>query len=951
MIETQEKGPLLKILSNNVRSLSKNFDAIKGIIEEHEPHIFAIQEIWAPKFCTDIKNYTSIMSQRTCKKGGGLALYIKNNVKFSVIGSEIAENYEYQLITVMTERKINILNSYIPPKACKSKAITKMANLIGNCKDIIVLGDLNIDACRQSPELVELECFMIEKNLTWGLPKGTITRIGDTSRTRHSAIDHILTGTDIDFSTSRIDTTHSDHLTTSITLEMEVPNINQIVSKQVRNTKPQAIDKLNKALANINWDFLELKGSPKEKFDRFLDVLQRELNNACPFQSQKLTPRKCNPWFNDHLLKCKKRKQKLLRKTLKNRTDANHEAYIQYRRYYNNLIKTAKHQFYEQKFEEVEGNSAKSWSTANELLERKQKDTNYPDSFEVKGSRVSSEECIANEFNEFFRNIGDSLAKEIEVSKINFQDYLEKNEKPRGGFGFKRISETDIEKIVKKMKGKTSSSFDGMSNKLLKAIIHNLIKPITSLINLSLQTGYIPPAWKCAKIIPLFKSGNKENMSNYRPISLLPTLSKVIEKVVYHQLINYLEANSILYNQQFGFRKGRTTEDALHKLIAIITKAKQQKEHALSVFVDLKKAFDTVDIPILLQKLKFYGISNQELAWFENYLSGRTQRVSFKNASSGLLDLIMGVPQGSILGPLLFLLYINDLPAGLELKCILFADDTTLTLVAPDIKELYEKANSQLEAASDWFCSNRLSLHPKKTRSIHYFPGKNEIPDLTIMKQKIQRIGDEREESSFKYVGVLLDENLNFKEHIKYTGNKIMKISYSINRQKRNMPRKTKKLLYNGLIKPVLEYGINIYSAATNSSLKPLKLMQKKIIRTVAGAKYNDHAAPIFKKLKLLPMDNLIELNKLKLGHKIAHSNLPKAILEHYSKATGGRTRTTNDLKLVTPLCKTSLMQRFPLYSIPSTWNLYLNDNPQPNPKLNPFTLKVQKQMLEKIDN
>jgi hypothetical protein len=838
------------------------------------------------------------------------------------------------------------LNIYLPPKASKSKALAKISTLVSDHKNVVVVGDFNIDSSRQSTELMELECLMIERNLTWALPKGTPTRVGNQ---RNSAIDHILAGTEIGYRTSIVPSTHSDHVTTSLTMEMEVPKANVSSSKQVRKTTPHTINKLNEILQNTKWDFLNHNWSPKEKFERFIDVLDHALNAACPFQSQKITQKKCNPWFNEELRKFKKRKQKLLRKTLKNRTDLNHEAYIQYRRYYNQQVKMAKHQFYEKQFEEADGNGSKTWSIANELLERKQKDSVYPEFFKVKGANINDDECIANEFNVFFRNIGDSLASEIEKSKLGFREHLEKNEKPKSKFIFRQVLEDNIEKIVKKMKGKQSSSFDGMSNKLLKAIIHNLKKPLTKLINLSLESGYIPPTWKRAKIVPLFKTGEKENMGNYRPISLLPTLSKVIEKVVYHQLIGYLESNNILYKQQYGFRQKHTTEDALHKLISVVTKAKHQKKQALSVFIDLKKAFDTVNIPILLDKLKYYGIDNQELAWFHNYLSQRTQGVSYKNISSTLLHTIMGVPQGSILGPLLFLIYINDLPAGVEFTTLLFADDTTLTLVGPNLLELYEKANNELESASDWFRSNKLSLHPKKTRFLHYFPGKNVIPELQIMKQSIQRIGDNENENSFKYVGVHLDENLTFKEHIKYTGNKIMKVSYLINRQKKNVPRKTKKLLYNGLIRPILEYGINIYSSANNSNLKSLKIMQKRIVRTVAGAKYNEHTTPIFKNLGLLPLDNLIELNKLKLGHKIVHNSLPQSISEHYERAVGGITRGTNLLKLVKPLCKTSLLQRFPMYLIPSTWNLYLEKNPHPDPKLHIFTKTAQKTMLENL--
>lgn len=283
------------------------------------------------------------------------------------------------------------------------------------------------------------------------------------------------------------------------------------------------------------------------------------------------------------------------------------------------------------------------------------------------------------------------------------QSYL--GEPEPDNFEFSHVHPSLVLKLCSKLKPKTSSGPDGISSKLLKAIIPIIIQPFCHLLNLSFKTGYIPNEFKVAKVVPVFKSGERDDFNNYRPISLLSSFSKLFEKVVAMEVLRFINHRDILYIHQYGFRKNHNTNHPmLHFLDRIYNSMnKETPEFTIGIFIDLKKAFDTVNHDILLKKLDFYGFRSVSNLWFKNYLSGRTQFVSIKGVDSDNKEMICGVPQGSVLGPLLFLLFINDLPQATDFFTLLFADDTTLQLSGSNLEDLYCKANTELLKAQKWF--------------------------------------------------------------------------------------------------------------------------------------------------------------------------------------------------------------------------------------------------------
>ena len=310
---------------------------------------------------------------------------------------------------------------------------------------------------------------------------------------------------------------------------------------------------------------------------------------------------------------------------------------------------------------------------------------------------------IANKFNAFFTNIGKNLAdKIIDVPHKHFSDYLES--KANSIFEFQPVETKKVNKIISQLDSKNSSGYDSISNILIKSIVDIILKPLTVIINQCFKMGIFPNQLKIAKVVPIFKSGDDTLFTNYRPISLLPSTSKVVERVIFNQLYTYFETNRFFHGSQYGFRKRHSTEFAALELVDKLLNMMDKGQVPLGIFLDLSKAVDTLDHKILIKKLEFYGVSDGPGKLLESYLSNRKQYVVFDDINSHVLDIKTGVPQGSILGPLLFLIYINDIVKSSNLfKFILFADDTTI--IAPiniKNKETANIINMELDKIITW---------------------------------------------------------------------------------------------------------------------------------------------------------------------------------------------------------------------------------------------------------
>jgi hypothetical protein len=494
-------------------------------------------------------------------------------------------------------------------------------------------------------------------------------------------------------------------------------------------------------------------------------------------------------------------------------------------------------------------------------------------------------------------------------------------------------------KIIQKFKSKASCDIDGISSKMIKFIGREIAIPLSHIFNISLESGLFPEKLKKCRVVPIFKSGNHCECDNYRPISLLSSISKILEKIVADKLIFHLTSNDLLYTHQYGFIPKRSAEHNLIHIINYVSSALNEGNFCVGVFLDLKKAFDVCDHSILLKKLTKLGINGVTHEWFKNYLSGRSQKVEIDGNLSDEQQLDISVIQGSILGPLLFLCYINDFFSATTLFSVLFADDTTCLAKGKKLNDLLQYVSQELQKVSEWFRANKMAVNTSKTKFIVFrthgkkininecklFLNSNEpgLPADPALISEIERIHNDGQEKSFKLLGVLFDEYLSFDAHISHVCAKISKSLFCINRIKNFVNKESLKQLYYAMVHSHLAYCINVYGCSNTTNLQKLRIKQKAALRTISNAGYRDHTKPLFKKQQILPIDELIKFERLKFMHKYRNSKLPFSFNETWifniNRNPERVLRNANDYFV--PPHNFATVKRFPLFTFPRAWN------------------------------
>lgn len=581
------------------------------------------------------------------------------------------------------------------------------------------------------------------------------------------------------------------------------------------------------------------------------------------------------PWISKGIINACKKKNLLYKEFLKKRTIEAEQKYKLYKNKLTKIIRCSKIDYYSKLLEDNKNNVKKTWDVLNAIIKKNGKDE-YPSYLLASnGTEITDSASVAGEFNKYFVNVGPGLARDI--PKMGSSDRVESKKLfVEETMFIRETDEKELIDVVKKLKSKKSTDCHDIDMCTVKNIIESIARPLTYICNQSLQTGVFPDKMKIAKVIPIYKTGDKHIPNNYRPISLLPQFSKILEKMFFIRLDDFIAKHSILCEQQYGFRADRSTSFAIIEFIEKVINAIDRKQYAVGIFLDLKKAFDTVDHKLLIKKLQRYGIRGIAQTWISSYLENRKQYVEIQNNKSQLLQVTCGVPQGSVLGPLLFNLYINNICEVSQIvETILFADDTNLLCCGENLEKLLETMEEEVSRMKIWFDENKLTLNLSKTKFIIFG---NRLAD-TNKKLMINGIELERV-SEIKFLGVVIDSKLSWKPHIKYIKTKISKSLAILNKAKELLNQASLSMLYSSFILPYMTYCVEVWGNTYKTNIYPISILQKRAIRIIHKAPYREPTNPLFIKLKILKFKDLIDYKIIQIVFRAHNNQLPRNIQE-----------------------------------------------------------------------
>ena len=719
----------------------------------------------------------------------------------------------------------------------------------------------------------------------------------------------------------------TDHLPTFIALKnIKKPSSYSVkfyrCMKQFDSTKFR--QDLQISLENFVNDMPELNLlNFNDAFQLFLNTLHIEINAHAPIKrcTRRQKRLQCKPWISKGLYVSIRNKQKLY-KSHYLKGSINEKKF--YKRYSNLLTKlktTSKKYYFENQLKSASSNPKETWRILRELLPHKQH-TSVAPTLEVNSSIVSNKEKIAENFNEFFANIGHKLSQDIQPS-VSHTFYL-KNCVTSSMILFPPTS-SEVASELKRLKVNKSSSDDQIPTKFI-VIAADVISPyFTYLVDFMFTKGIFPNALKIAKVIPIHKSGSKQAVENYRPISLLSPFSKIVEKIIKTRLVSFLNKNEILYKRQSGFRKKHTT---MFPLIDVVTQCFENINNRLytcAIALDIKKAFDSVNHTILLKKLSHYGIRGVCYKLFESYLTNRQQYVYVNNTISSLQVIKTGVPQGSVLGPILFLLYINDLHNVLLCNPRLFADDTLLLYSSKDLKQLETLCNNELLLVKQWMDANKLKINPSKSQAIvinHKL--RSSISDISL-KFNSDHIQNTKE---LRYLGVLIDEKLSFSSHIKILETKVTRNVGILFKLNKYLPTSALKTLYYALIHPFFSYGIRSCNKTVSAKLKSL---QNKTLKAIGRLNWRKSPKHLYHRFEILKIDDLYKLELSKFMHRFFKKALPKYFETFYTEFRFSNTHNTrsSSQRLMLPYYSTNRAQKSIKFQGAKLWNSLPNSMKQ----------------------
>ena len=838
-INDPTRGRGFHIAHLNAQSVRNKLTELSVYIKKMNFDVFTISETWLndcfPEDLLHIDGFNMVRLDRSwgdegsrqVKRGGGVAIYTKQDLHVS-----IHEHAEHNIstsdlellwvrINMPNSRNINIGTVYRPPSGKVDKCCDILIDSVNDINsidkaDMFLLGDFNINYLdKKSESYKNLHRFELLSNLK--------QHIRQPTRKGH-CLDLIYSNCEIISNSGVLDVMLSDHDMIFATRKKDKTTYNHVTFRG-RSYRNYVKEDLRHHLTNTDWDNYYTLNNPNDCWSFIVDIIVNKINEMCPLKSKSVRD-KNEPWLTNEILEAMFDKDRAWKRAKSTKLEADINLAKQLRNETKNIVRRAKANFVQDYLEDGHTSSKKFWEKIQYVTNSRNKCPTINLVDKVTEQPVETNR-IPEYINTFFTNIGPDLAKRFDqdwVDDIPDIEHCILNEII--------LSEKEIIETVKEIDVHKSSAVDDLSARVLKDSFEYIPKQLTHMFNCSLRTGIFPDSWKRATVVPLQKGGDKSNVSNLRPVSLLPLPGKLLEKLAHNRVSKFLNENRLLNNGQNGFRKGRSTMGTVAELTDDVLLGINNNKCTLAAFVDLKKAFDTVSHEILGKKLHKFGLNLKLINWLKNYLVNRQQRCKANGITSDYLDIRCGVPQGSIIGPMLFLLYINDINNTLS-KCDskLYADDTVVYATHSQEGICHEWLCEDLGKLIHWFFMNRLTINLDKTK-LMMFATKNrlkkmEFRDVNVQGKTLQYV------RQFNYLGVKLDSRLSFEAHanecIRLVSHKI----YMLTKIRCYLDKQQALTIYKSKVLPYFDYG-DIFLMGTHVKTRDmLQKLQNRALRLV----------------------------------------------------------------------------------------------------------------------
>lgn len=905
---------LLCVLQLNVQRIS-NINKFHNLLTyiasmTVKPDVLIFTETWITRGTEGLYRIPGYESLHCCRdvQSAGIALYYNTDLQCELIAQSNEEvSYMHVNLCRLSEPDHNLLITaiYMPDVMNFPLLDARLNNLMSNtASNHLLMGDFNVN--------------ILQSNSMTKTYVDTITALGYTIRntfpTRPSSgtlIDHVITNFD-DAVCITLSNDLSDHNSTIVMFDCMLSVRPSRGYTTICRTRTD-FNGVREDMGSISLDELNAESSFTHIHQCLIESISRNTKTVI------LKVKNNNPyatsWVNESLIKFSKRKHRLLKKrnagvissTLNFRIETVSRIVTELKQQLRDTDKLSK-------FGPNVSFKTK-WKNLNLMLGRKKKTDTISRVVNCNGQPVTELKSIADSFNNFFagvqstNNINQQLTESQEMTEMA----------PISMF-FDPTTSQEVSSVIHNLKMKKSVGYDAISTSVVKNCESVLSPLLATSFNHCISEGYFPAELKISKVVPVFKKGDPSDVNNYRPISILPILNKVFEKLIYVRLLGHLDRFDYFYKRQYGFRARSNTSGCAIDLMDYVYGKIDASNIVTSVFLDLSKAFDTVRHDLLLEKLECCGVRGIANDLFRNYLSDRKQFVMVNDTRSDPLPVSRGVPQGSILGPLLFLIYVNGI-AKLHLKgkLFLFADDTAILYSSPSSYVNAAMAETDLLHLNNFFKSNGLSLNVDKTKVMHFRTSRNTNENID---NALIRLGNEILETVdvFKYLGLVVDSHLTWVPHIDYVSMKIRHIIAIMYRAKSIIPRDVRRLIYFAMIHSQFKYMVELWGSAPMLHLKRLQILQNRVVRNILELPYLTARESLFnnQEFDILPIKGIYESSLATFVFKrikgLVLSELNFETFEH-SYPSRGR------LNLRRPKCRLDISQRRVSYSGPIVFN------------------------------